>query len=88
MDGHYLFDTLPLWVTYAGIVLIILASARCGIAFSRWRKGHFGIEEDAPINTIGGATLAFSAVILSSTSTVLGETLRSISSLCLISIRD
>jgi len=67
MDGQPMFDILPLWITYAGIVLIILASAWSGSTLARWRKARLDIEEDAPIGTIVGATLALLAFILAFT---------------------
>lgn len=67
MNLHYLIGLLPIWVSYIGIVLIILASAWAGITFSIWRKKRIGAEEDAPINTIVSATLALLAFILAFT---------------------
>ncbi|MEJ2112554.1 MAG: hypothetical protein P8X62_02210 [Flavobacteriaceae bacterium] len=65
--NDYLFHTLPLWVIYIGIVLIILLSVRGGMAFARWRRKHITGEDDAPINTIVGATLGLLAFILAFT---------------------
>ncbi len=62
-----MFETLPLWSTYIGIVAIILLSAWGGIRFAAWRKSRVGAEEDAPINTIAGASLALLAFILAFT---------------------
>lgn len=62
-----LFEVLPLWVTYIGIVLLILIAIRSGIALIRQRIKRLGKEDDAPINTIVGATLGLLAFILAFT---------------------
>lgn len=62
-----LFEVLPLWVTYIGIVILILIAIRSGIALMRQRIKKLGKEEDAPINTIVGATLGLLAFILAFT---------------------
>jgi len=67
MNSIPFFDLLPLWIIYLCIVFIILISIWLGIRFARWRKKRIGIEEDAPINTIVGATLGLLAFILAFT---------------------
>ncbi len=67
MQFRYLISYLPLWVTYLFIVIIIVLSVWSGIAFARWRKSHIENEDDAPINTIVGATLGLLAFILAFT---------------------
>lgn len=62
-----LFEILPLWVTYFGIVFLILVAIRSGIALMRQRMKRLGKEDDAPINTIVGATLGLLAFILAFT---------------------
>jgi hypothetical protein len=64
MNSFNLIETFPLWASYLVIILITLGSAWCGITFSKWRKKRICPEEDAPINTIVGATLALLAFIL------------------------
>ena len=67
MQTFRLFEILPLWLIYAGIVLLILVAIRAGIYFARRRVKRFGREEDAPINTVVGATLGLLAFILAFT---------------------
>lgn len=67
MQNIRLFEYLPLWITYIGIVLLILGSIRSGIAFSRRRMKRHGKEEDGPVNTVVGATLGLLAFILAFT---------------------
>lgn len=67
MQHLRLFEYLPLWVTYIGIVLLIVGAIRSGIAFARRRMKRLGKEEDAPVNTIVGATLGLLAFILAFT---------------------
>lgn len=62
-----LFEILPLWVIYLGIVFLILVAIRSGIALMRQRIKRHGKEDDAPINTIVGATLGLLAFILAFT---------------------
>lgn len=67
MNNFHLFDMFPIGITYLGIVTLILISAWLGIRFAKWRMRHIKNEEDAPISTIVGATLALLAFILAFT---------------------
>ncbi|MCO4822667.1 MAG: hypothetical protein KC469_11410 [Flavobacteriaceae bacterium] len=65
--NNYLFTILPLWAIYISIVFIIILAVRSGIAYARWRKNRYGIEDDNSINTLVGATLGLLAFILAFT---------------------
>lgn len=67
MQTFRLFEILPLWIIYLGIVLLIIGAIRSGIYVAKRRQKRFGKEEDAPINTIVGATLGLLAFILAFT---------------------
>lgn len=67
MLNSYLFDYFPLWATYLGIVTIIVLAVWSGIGFARLRKSRVENEDDAPINTVVGATLGLLAFILAFT---------------------
>ncbi|MFC2102221.1 hypothetical protein ACFLS7_04430 [Bacteroidota bacterium] len=67
MQNIQIFEILPLWVIYLGTVFLILGAIRSGIAFARHRVKRLGKEEDAPINTVVGATLGLLAFILAFT---------------------
>jgi len=62
-----LFDTLSPWIICLGVVLILIVSAWLGVQFAKWRKKHVQNEQDAPINTLVGASLALLAFILAFT---------------------
>jgi hypothetical protein len=67
MNNYYLFDVLPLWVSFICIIVLALISAWSGVTFVRWRKKRSIIDEDGPLNTIVGASLALLAFILAFT---------------------
>lgn len=67
MNNFRIFELLPLWAIYLGIVLLILLSVRSGMALMRRRIKRYGKEEDAPVNTVVGATLGLLAFILAFT---------------------
>ena len=62
-----LFSSLPIWIIYIIIVLVIVFAVRSGIAYARWRRTHFLNENDSAINTLVGATLGLLAFILAFT---------------------
>jgi hypothetical protein len=62
-----LFSSLPIWIIYIIVVLLIVFAVRSGIAYARWRRTHFLNENDSAINTLVGATLALLAFILAFT---------------------
>ena len=61
-----LLDTMPLWVTLLLLLAIILLSVRTGVGFAR-RRSKKQQEDEAPINTLVGASLALFAFILAFT---------------------
>ncbi|HSE33867.1 MAG TPA: hypothetical protein VLA93_20010 [Pyrinomonadaceae bacterium] len=66
--NFHLFESLPLWAIFIGIVLIVLLSAGLGIYLARSRKRRLKSEEDAgPIGMAGSATLGLLAFILAFT---------------------
>ena len=67
MSGFRIFESFPLWATYIGIVLLILVAIRSGIYIARRRIRKLGKEDDAPVNTVVGATLGLLAFILAFT---------------------
>lgn len=67
MQNIRLFELLPLWATYIGIVLLIIVAIRSGIIVARQRMNRLGKEEDGPVNTVVGATLGLLAFILAFT---------------------
>ncbi len=62
-----IFSSLPIWIIYIIIVLLIVFAVRSGIAYARWRRTHFLNENDSAINTLVGATLGLLAFILAFT---------------------
>ncbi len=67
MNSIRIFEVLPLWLSYVAIVLLIVGAIRSGIAFARYRLKRHGKEDDAPVNTVVGATLGLLAFILAFT---------------------
>jgi hypothetical protein len=68
MQNFHLFQFLPLGITFAGIVAIVLVSIWLGIRLAR-RRGKLSkpAEEEGPIGTVAGATLGLLAFILAFT---------------------
>jgi len=66
MKNMHLFDVLPVWLTLLVVLSIIFLSVWGGISFARKRKRKH-VEDDAPINTLVGASLALFAFILAFT---------------------
>jgi hypothetical protein len=62
-----LFDVLPLWWTFVGMVAIVLLSVYVGFSFARLRRKALPREEDTSVNTIVGATVGLLAFILAFT---------------------
>lgn len=68
MTNFHLFEFLPLWGIFIGIVLIVLSSAVLGIYLARKRKRRLKTDEDeGPIGIAGNATLGLLAFILAFT---------------------
>src|SRR5262245_20402061 len=67
MQSFHLFEFLPLWVTFVGIVVIVVLSIWLGIYLARARKKRGRVEEEGPIGTVVSATLGLLAFILAFT---------------------
>ena len=65
MTNFHLFEFLPLWAIFLGIVLTVLLSALLGIYFARLKKKRSQPEtSEGPIDTTVNATLGLLAFIL------------------------
>ncbi len=62
-----LFDLLPLWLTFAGTVVIVLVCIYAGFFFARSRRKSLPKEEETPVSTIVGAVIGLLAFILAFT---------------------
>lgn len=68
MTNFHLFEFLPLWAIFVGIVLVVLTSSGLGIYLARSKKKRLKPEEDeGPIGVAGNATLGLLAFILAFT---------------------
>ncbi len=67
MGQANLFDLLPLWLVFAGMVVIVLLCIYGGFVFGRRRGKGLPREEDTPVSTIVGAILGLLAFILAFT---------------------
>ena len=68
MQNFHLFQSLPLWITFAIIVVAVLLSIWLGVFLARRRKRLAkSDEEEAPIGTVVSATLGLLAFILAFT---------------------
>lgn len=68
MQNFHLFGFLPLGVTFAGIVAIVLISIWAGIRLAQRRtRLAKPAEQEGPIGTVAGATLGLLAFILAFT---------------------
>ena len=67
MESFHLFEVLPLWVTFSGIVLLVLSSAWLGIILARRRKKRAKEDDEGPIGAVVSATLGLLAFILAFT---------------------
>jgi hypothetical protein len=67
MSQNSFFGSAPLWIIFAAIVVIIVLSIYFGIFISRVRRNSLSAEDDFPVNTIVGATLALLGFILAFT---------------------
>ena len=64
MVNQHVFDLVPLWLTFVCVIAGILGAIRIGAEIARRRKARGLHEDDAPLNTIVGATLGLLAFIL------------------------
>ena len=60
-------DTSPVWLLYAGTVLLLLAGNETGFRLGRWRRGHMPEGEKTPATAIMGSTLGLLAFMLAFT---------------------
>ena len=67
MSQNSFFGSAPLWIIFAATVAIIMLSIYFGIFISRVRSKNLTAEDDFPVNTIVGATLALLGFILAFT---------------------
>ncbi len=63
----HIMDLVPLWLTFALTVAIVILAIYAGILFSRYRKKRAKEGEEADFNTIIGATIGLLAFILAFT---------------------
>ena len=68
MTTFHLFEVLPLWAIFLGIILVVVSAASIGIYLARARKRHGKADEDeGPIGASVNATLGLLAFILAFT---------------------
>jgi hypothetical protein len=67
MTQNSFFGSAPLWIIFAATVTVIVLSIYSGIFISRLRRKNLTAEDDFPVNTIVGATLALLGFILAFT---------------------
>lgn len=67
MNENSFFGSAPLWIIFAATVAVIVLSIYFGIFISRVRRKSTAAEDDLPVNTIVGATLALLGFILAFT---------------------
>jgi amino acid permease len=67
MDNISFLDVLPVWVFFAVVLLIVLASVEGGYRLGKYRYGRDKEEKDAPISEMVGALLGLLALILAFT---------------------
>src|SRR5262249_22976643 len=60
-------DALPLWGLFVLILVVVLLSVECGYRLGKYRRGRREQEKEAPVGTMGGATLGLLAFILAFT---------------------
>ncbi|MGH9867250.1 MAG: hypothetical protein ACREAA_03675 [Candidatus Polarisedimenticolia bacterium] len=56
-------DSIPLWALFPLTVLLVLLSMEAGYRVGRWRRAS-GVEKEAPVGAMVGATLALLAFML------------------------
>lgn len=64
MNSFHLFDFLPIWVIFLGLLVFILISTWMGVAFVRSRKDSNKGTELGHLNAVVGAILGLVAFIL------------------------
>ena len=67
MDKTSFFGSAPLWIVFAATVAVIIVSIYSGIFISRIRRKNISMENDMPVDTIVGASLALLGFLLAFT---------------------
>ena len=67
MLSDTLLDRSPVWLIYAGTVLLLLAGNEIGFRLGRWRRARMPEGEKAPATAIMGSTLGLLAFMLAFT---------------------
>jgi hypothetical protein len=67
MDKTSFFGSAPLWIIFAATVIIIVLSIYFGIFISRLHRRNIAIEDNIPVDTIVGGTLALLGFMLAFT---------------------
>ena len=67
MLSETLLDRSPVWLIFAGTVLLLLAGNEIGFRFGMWRREHMPEGEKAPATAIMGSTLGLLAFMLAFT---------------------
>jgi hypothetical protein len=67
MDTNSFFGSAPLWIIFAATVGIIVVSIYSGIFISRRRRKNSTTEDEIPVGTIVGASLALLGFLLAFT---------------------
>jgi hypothetical protein len=60
-------DSSPVWLLYAGTVLVLLAGNEAGFRLGLWRRGRMPEGDKVPATTIMGSTLGLLAFMLAFT---------------------
>jgi hypothetical protein len=67
MLSETLLDHSPVWLLYAGTVLLLLAGNEIGFRLGTWRRAHMAEGEKTPATAIMGSTLGLLAFMLAFT---------------------
>ena len=67
MLSETVLDHSPVWLVYAGTVLLLLAGNEVGFRLGTWRRAHMPEGEKTPASAIMGSTLGLLAFMLAFT---------------------
>lgn len=67
MQGHELFDSLPLWAFFGSTVVLILLALEAGFWVGKRRQRRAEHEKEAPVGAMVGAILGLLAFLLAFT---------------------
>jgi len=67
MQNNAVLDSLPLWVVFIFILIVVLLSVEFGYRLGKYRRSRREGEKEAPLGTMVGATLGLFAFILAFT---------------------